>query len=180
MRLAFALVLTGCGGSDLPPPPRQAVISHFDASHSDSGHSDPGHSDSGSAGTIETVVVDPLPVKAAHLALPDGRMIAPVGIDRDREMYSDDTGSAPNFGVGVSGGSSSRVSTGFGIGFPLFGGGDGGGHHTASMTTSTLRFRIPDMNAYRADWQHWILHLDLDDGANRRSIETLPPAPPPP
>jgi hypothetical protein len=154
--------LTGCGGSDLPPPPRQTMISHFAPDAPD---------------TIETVLVDPLPVASAHLTLPDGRTIAPVSLDRDRQVYSDNTPSLPNIGVGVSGGSSSRVNTGFGIGFPFFGGG-GGGTYTASMTTSRLRFLVPDMNAYRGGWQHWILHLDLDDGANRRSIETLPPAPP--
>jgi hypothetical protein len=160
--LALAFPLAGCGGSDLPPPPRQAVTSHFIA--------DP-------PGTIETTVIDPLPVKSAHLTVQDGRVIQPDRIDRDRQVYSDDTGSRPNIGVGVSGGSASRVSTGFGIGFPLFGGGDSGSH-TAAMTTSTIRFRVPDMDAYRTGWQHWVLQIDLDDGVTRRSLETLPPAPP--
>jgi hypothetical protein len=155
------LPLTGCGGSDLPPPPRPTMTSQFTPDAPD---------------TFETVLVDPLPVAAARLVPPDGQSIVPLSLDRDRRVYSDDRGSLPNIGVGVSGGSSSRVNTGFGIGFPLFGG--GGDTYTISMTTSRLRFRVPDMNGYRGGWQHWVLHLDLDDGANRRSIETLPPAPP--
>jgi hypothetical protein len=154
------LPLAGCGGSDLPPPPRPTMVSQFPPDAPD---------------VIETVLVDPLPVASARLVQPDGQTIAPLSLDRDRQVYSDNRGGLPNVGVGVSGGSSSRVNTGFGIGFPLFG---GGSTYTASMTTSRLRFRVPDMNAYRAGWQHWILHLDLDDGVNHRSIETLPPAPP--
>jgi len=37
---------------------------------------------------------------------------------------------------------------------------------------------VPDMAAYRRDWQRWVLHVDLEDDGNRRVIETLPPRPP--
>lgn len=161
--LLLALLLAGCwGGSEPPPAPRQAVNSHFVL---------------GSPDLIQTTIVDPLPVKAAALRTPDGITLAAQSIDRQRNVYSDSTGYGPNFGVGVAGGSSSRVTTGFGIGFPLFGGG-GDDRRVTSMTTSTLRFKVPDMAAYRRDWQRWVLHIDLEDGINRRTIETLPPAPP--
>jgi hypothetical protein len=162
--LALALLLAGCwGGSDLPPPPRESVVSHFVL---------------GSENQIQTTVVDVLPVKSAILKRPEGETITAQQIDRDTNVYSENTGYGSGVGVGVAGGSQGVVSSGIGIGFPLFGGGGPSGTRTGSMTTSTVRFTVPDMAAYRRDWQHWVLHIDLDDGANRRSIETLPPAPP--
>ena len=158
-----ALLLSGCWGGGATPPPRQSVASHFVL---------------GSADQIQTTVVDVLPVKTARLRQPDGRTVDAAQIDRDRNVYSENTGYGPNLGVGVAGGSNGGVSSGFGFGFPLFGGGGPSGTQTHSMTTSTIRFTVPDVAAYRRDWQHWVLHIDLDDGANRRSIETLPPAPP--
>ncbi len=115
-------------------------------------------------------------MKSAVLKRPDGVAIAAARIDRDRNTYSEDTGYGPNLGARVVGGSSGGVSSGVGFGFPLFGGGGPSGAQTHSMTTSTVRFQVPDMAAYRRDWQHWVLHIDLDDGANSRTIETLPPA----
>ena len=164
LALALVLPLGGCwGGGDTAPPPRESVVSHFV----------PGATDQ-----IETTIVDALPAKAAVLKLPDGETVAAAQIDREHNVYSEGTGYGPNLGVGVAGGSSGGVSSGIGFGFPLFGGGGPSGTRTGSMTTSTVRFKVPDMAAYRRDWQHSVLHIDLDDGANRRSIETLPPAPP--
>jgi hypothetical protein len=160
----LAPVLAGCDSASLPPAPRQSMTSRFAA---------------GAPDVIETTLVDPLPVRVATLRPANGPAIAALSIDTERNLYSDETGYGPNVDIGVAGGSASPVTTGIGIGFPLFGGGPGSARHTASMTTSTMRFRIPDMAAYRRDWQHWVLHLDLDDGASRRTIETLPPAPPP-
>lgn len=158
-----ALLLSGCWGGASLPPPRESVVSHFVL---------------GTPDEIRTTIVDVLPVKAAMLKLPDGQAIAATEIDKERNVYSENTGYGPNFGVGVAGGSQGVVSSGIGFGFPLFGGGGPSGTRTHSMTTSTVRFKVPDMAAYRRDWQHWVLHIELDDGANRRTIETLPPAPP--
>ena len=161
--LALCLALGGCWGGGSTPPPRESVVSHFVL---------------GSPDLIQTTIVDALPVKAATLKLPGGQLVEAQQIDKERNVYSDRGGYGPNFGVGVAGGSQGVVSSGIGFGFPLFGVGQGGGYRTGSVTTSTIRFKVPDMAAYRRDWQHWVLHIDLDDGANRRSIETLPPAPP--
>ena len=160
--LALAL-LCGCWGGSWAPPPREAVVSRFVL---------------GSADTIQVTIVDALPVKAAELRPPGGPALVAQQIDKERNVYSEGTGYAPNFGVGVAGGSQGVVSSGIGIGFPLFGGGGSSSSRTHSTTTSTARFKIPDMAAYRRDWQRWVLHVELDDGANRRTIETLPPAPP--
>jgi hypothetical protein len=160
---ALALFLCACAGSGPSPAPQQAVASHFML---------------GSPDLIETIVIDPLPVAGAVLRLPDGRVSPAFSLDKDRHIYHDQTGYGSGFGFGVSGGSQSRVTTGIGIGFPLFGGWGPSPVVTSTMTTSTIRFRIPDMAAYRRDWQRWILHVDLDDGVSRRAIETLPPAPP--
>ena len=161
--LLLPTLLSGCWGTSNPPPPRESVVSHFVL---------------GSPDLIQTTIVDALPVKAARLKLPDGQMVEASQIDKERNVYSERTGYGPNLGVGVAGGSQGGVSTGIGFGFPLFGGGGPSGIRTGSMTTSTIRFKVPDMAAYRRNWQSWVLHIDLDDGANRRTIETLPPAPP--
>ena len=162
--LTAILLMSGCESSDLPPAPPESVTSAFAED---------------APSIIETRIVDPLPAQAAFLKLPNGTTLPAVAIDAERNLYSDETGYGPNFGARVEGGSSSGVQTGFGIGFPLFGGGGPSGHQVGAMSTSTIRFRIPDMAAYRRDWQRWILHVDLDDGGNHRVIETLPPAPPP-
>jgi hypothetical protein len=163
--LALDVTLSGCwGGGETTPPPRESVASHFVL---------------GSQDQILTTIVDPLPVKTALLKQPDGQTIAAYQIDKDRNTYTDTNDYyGSGLGVGVEGGSNGGVSTGVGVGFPLFGGG-GPDARSHSITTSNVRFKVPDMTAYRRDWQHWVLHIDLDDGANRRSIETLPPAPPP-
>lgn len=156
--------LAGCWSGDTEAPPRESVVSRFML---------------GSQDEILTTIVDPLPVKTALLREPDGQTIAAYQIDRERNTYTDTNDPyGSGLGVGVEGGSNGGISTGVGFGFPLFGGG-GPDSRSHSTTTSTVRFKVPDMAAYRRDWQHWVLHIDLDDGANRRSIETLPPAPPP-
>jgi hypothetical protein len=161
--LIIAALLAGCWGGETTPPPRESVVSRFAL---------------GSQDQIVTTIVDPLPVKSAVLRRPDGQQIAAQQIDRERSTYTDQNDPyGSGLGVGVTGGSNGGVSTGVGFGFPLFGGG-GSASRSHSTTTSTLRFKLPDMAAYRRDWQHWVLHIDLDDGVNRRTIETLPPAPP--
>jgi hypothetical protein len=160
--LSLIVLLSGCWGGADSSPPRQSVASRFVT---------------GSADEITVTVMDPLPVKAAMLKLPEGQTVVAQQIDKERNVYNDGGGyGGPGFGVGVGGGSNGGISSGIGFGIPL--GGGSSGRRTHSVTTSTVRFKVPDMAAYRRDWQRWVLHIDLDDGANRRSIETLPPAPP--
>jgi hypothetical protein len=125
--------------------------------------------------TILVSISDPLPVKAARLIDPAGKAVEAFAIDTDRASYSDGGGVRPNVGVGVTGGSNGGVSTGIGIGFPLFGSGSGTATHR--VTESRVRLRIADMAGYRRDWQHYTLAVDLDDGVNRRSFQMIPPAP---
>ncbi|MBI2255193.1 MAG: hypothetical protein HYU58_11285 [Proteobacteria bacterium] len=120
-------------------------------------------------------VRDPLPVKSAQLIDPAGKATEAFAIDTDRATYSGGSGMQPNVGVGVTGGSNGGVSTGIGIGFPLFGSGSGTATHR--ITESQIRLRIADMAAYRLGWQHYTLAVDLDDGVNRRSFQMIPPAP---
>lgn len=124
---------------------------------------------------ITVTVRDPLPVKSARLIDPAGKVTQAFAIDTDRATYSDGGGLKPNVGVGVTGGSNGGVSTGIGIGFPLFG--SGGGTATHRITESRIRLRIDDMAAYHLNWQRYTLAVDLDDGVNRRSFQMLPPAP---
>src|SRR4051812_32340381 len=95
--LFLGVTLGGCSGDGDTPPPRESVASDFVR---------------GSADQIQTTVVDVLPVKAAALRRPDGQTVAADQIDRDRNVYNEDTGYGPNLGVGVAGGSNGGVSSG--------------------------------------------------------------------
>ena len=97
-------------------------------------------------------------------------------IDRNRLSYSGGPAGWPRIGVGIAGGSSSGVSTGFGIGFPLF---PQTTEAAGSINESRFSFAIPDIAAYNTNWQRWKIHVDLSDGVNSRSFESLPPPPPP-
>jgi hypothetical protein len=156
------LALAGCGYNSAPPggidESVSTVISAEDAT------------------VIVVTVSDPLPVKSARLIAPDGQVTEAFAIDRDRQSYSDGGGVRPNVGVGVSGGSNGGVSTGIGIGFPIFSSGGGGGA-TRRITESRVQIRIDDPAAYRLNWQRYTLAVDLDDGVNRRQFQTVPPAP---
>jgi hypothetical protein len=133
----------------------------------------------GTPSRIETVVVDPLPVESARLVTADGVTIAAKEILREKESYAEKVDNLPHVALGAAGGSQTRVTTGIGIEFPLFGGG-GSGTRAVSVTTSTVTFVVPDRAVYEEAWQHWILHIELGDGTNRRTVETLPPRPPRP
>lgn len=124
---------------------------------------------------IAVTIRDPLPVSAAMLIDPQGRAIYAPRIDHDRLSYGGRSSGWPKIGIGVSGGSNSGVSTGFGIGFPLF---PQTTESAGSINESRFGFEIPDVAAYNANWQHWKIHVDLNDGVNSRSFEILPPAPP--
>jgi hypothetical protein len=124
---------------------------------------------------IYVTVRDPLPVSAATLVDPQGHQITASRIDHDRLSYGGSPVGWPSIGVGIMGGSNSGVSTGFGIGFPLF---PGQAQAAGSVNESRFGFALPDVAAYNASWQHWKIHIDLSNGVTSRSFETLPPAPP--
>lgn len=124
---------------------------------------------------IELTVRDPLPAARVFLIDPSGQQTAAFDIQRDRRIYQSDGGPRPSVGIGVGGGSSGRVSTGIGIGFPIFS--SGGANQTSSVIDSTAKVRIGNPVLYRTTWQSWKLRVELDDGVNKRVIETLPPKP---
>ena len=83
-----------------------------------------------------------------------------------------------NFGVGVSGGSSSGVQPSFGIGFPIFGGAPNSPQRDEVRTKALIK--VPDMTAYRADWQHTIVRIYLGEkSVSPRKMEMAAPSPPP-
>lgn len=124
---------------------------------------------------IEVTIRDPLPAARVFLIDPNGQQTAAYDIQRDRRVYQSDGGPRPSVGVGVGGGSSGHVSTGIGIGFPIFS--SGGANQTSSVIDSTAKVRISNPTLYRTTWQSWKLRVELDDGVNKRVIETLPPKP---
>lgn len=124
---------------------------------------------------IEVVVRDPLPAARVFLIDPTGQETAAFDIQRDKRIYRGGRGPSPSIGVGVGGGSSGHVSTGIGIGFPIFSSGEPS--QTSAVIDSTAKVRISNAVLYKTTWQSWKLHVELDDGVTKRTIETLPPKP---
>jgi hypothetical protein len=129
---------------------------------------------SGDATVIEVQVRDPLPVARAVLIDPTGVETAAYDIQRDRQVYGSSGGARPSIGVGVGGSSSGNFGTGIGIGIPIY---PGGSSSQREVTESTAKVRIGNPVLYRTTWQSWKLRVDLEDGANKRTIELAPPKP---
>ncbi len=129
----------------------------------------------GAAGApeIEITASDRQPMETAELIAPDGSAIPAHQIDRNKTV-EETRGGAPSVGVGVFGGSSGRVGTSIGIGFPLF----GDDEQRDAVIDSRALIRVPDMNAYRADWQHYRLRLRFGPPENERVMEIPAPRPP--
>jgi hypothetical protein len=120
-------------------------------------------------------VRDEDPVRAARLVAPDGSATEAHAIDTERTRGSGGGGGVyPSIGVGVGGGSNSGVATGVGIGFPIFGGGGGGGR---PEYRSTARIHVPDMAAYRANWQKYELRVTVGEGTDQHQIVIPAPEP---
>lgn len=129
---------------------------------------------SGDPTVIEVKVRDPLPVRRAVLVDPNGAETAAYDIQRDRQISRSGGGARPTVGVGVGGGSSGHFGTGIGIGFPIY---PGGSDHRSELTESTAKVKISNPVLYRTTWQSWKLRVDLEDGANKRTIDMVPPKP---
>ena len=118
----------------------------------------------------------------ARLVAPDGTEIAAFLIDRERTDYAGDNGSGMSWGIGtgvaVGTGGSSGVGVGVGIGFPI--GGSGSNDPSTISYRTEAQIRVPDMAAYRANWQEWVLriHLPKDELWTERTIELPAPEPP--
>lgn len=123
---------------------------------------------------IEVTVRDPLPVKSAVLVDPSGVETAAYDIQRDRQVYRSGGGARPSVGVGVGGGSSGHFGTGIGIGFPIY---SGGSDYRSEITESTAKIKLSNPVLYRNSWQSWKLRVELEDGANKRTIDMVPPKP---
>lgn len=123
---------------------------------------------------IEVKIRDPLPVARAVLVDPTGVETAAYDIQRDRQVYRSGGGPRPSVGVGVGGGSSGNFGTGIGIGIPIY---SGGSDYRADVTESIAKVKISNPVLYRSSWQSWKLRVDLEDGANKRTIEMVPPKP---
>ena len=123
---------------------------------------------------IEVKIRDPLPVTRAVLVDPNGVETAAYDIQRDRQTYYSNGGARPRVGVGVGGGSSGNFGTGIGIGFPIY---SGGSRYASDVTESTAKIKIDNPVLYRSSWQNWKLRAELGDGADKRTVEIIPPKP---
>lgn len=127
--------------------------------------------------TIEVSIRDAQAADRVQLVAPDGSLADAYQLDRET-IHAQDTGSSGfNFGVGVSGGSSSGVQPSFGIGFPLFGGAPNSPQRDEVQTKALIK--VSDMAAYRANWQHMIVRIYLgENSVSPRKMEMAAPAPP--
>lgn len=165
LTLCACLLLAACaGGGRGEPPVAPAVMTGFAEGMTD---------------VVEVEVTTERPVEAAELVGPDGRTYPAYQILRDRVVQEEGGSLFPNVGVGIGvvGGSSSRIGTSVGIGLPL------GGFDRADkqQVSSRARIRIEDVAAYRAAWQDWTVRLRFDEpAADGRVMEVPAPPPPPP
>jgi hypothetical protein len=125
---------------------------------------------------IEIELDDERAFDNAQLVAPDGTVIEAYRIDRDTETLRDGYNSGPSVGVGVGGGTGG-VGVGIGIGFPIFGSGGSTSHVVGHE--SRAKIRVPDMVAYRRDWDDWRIRVHLEGVAGGgRWLEMDAPAPP--
>lgn len=166
--LISAFLMAACtgdsGGSSPAGANANPVVTSFSGSEQD---------------TIEVQVTDRQPVTKAELAAPDGRVFLAHQIDRERltRQYGyAQPSTGVGVGVGVGSGGHVGVGTGIRIGIPFVIGGSDAPREP--RVASTARIRVPDMAAYRAQWQQWKLRVYLGDDATPRVIETGAPPPP--
>ncbi len=130
--------------------------------------------------TLQVQVTDREPVTKVELAAPDGRIFLAHQIDRER-LTRQNGYAQPSMGVGVgvAGGSGGHVGTGVGVGFGfpfIIGGSDDNGYREPRVASTAL-IHVPDMTAYRAQWQQWKVRVYLGEGASQRMIEVAAPQP---
>ena len=161
--LLSGLLLAACAGDRSEQAFKTPVTASFAADEAD---------------IVEVRVTDEQPVEVVELIGPDGRVYTAHQILRDR-LVEERGGIVPNLGigVGVTGGSSSRIGTSIGLGFPL---GGFGGTADEPEVLSRARIRIEDMAAYRTDWQNWKVRIQFGTTeAGPRFMEIPAPSPPP-
>lgn len=143
---------------------------------------------------VQVAVEDRRPVEQVELIAPNGRVYVAQTITRDQlvdvyDRYGYARGYPPGYseypygpragvGVGVFGGSSGRVGTSIGLGFPL------GGYDTVERQVgykSIARIPVDDMGFYQATWQKWRMRIRFNEpGGGNRFIEIEAPPPPRP
>lgn len=168
--LISAFLIASCTGNSrshtYEASPANPVVTSFAGSEQD---------------TVKVQVTDPQPVTRVELTAPDGRVFLAHQIDRESLTRQGGGGyGQPSVGVGVGGGggccwSGSGVGVGFGFGFPL---GDAREpDYGPGGVASTALVHVPDMAAYRAQWQHWKVRIYLGEGASERMVEVAAPQP---
>ncbi len=125
---------------------------------------------------VEVRVTDRQPVDKVELYSPDGRVYLAHRIDREKVAAEQGPYTGLGVGVGMSGGSQTRVGTSIGLGFPL-----GGMERPPyeSQYYSVALVRVDDMAGYQAGWRRWVVRIRL--GTPETSFRFMEfPAPRPP
>jgi hypothetical protein len=159
--LALLLLAAACANQAPPPPPAPPMTVGFAAGLTD---------------VLQVSIIDRQPMEQATLIGPDGKGVAAYQISRDRIAGPQDPGIAAGLGFGAYGGSSNGVSSGFGLGFPLFGSPP---PPAVPVVQSQALIRVGDMTAYRAGWQQWKLRLRMGSPeTTEHDVEFPAPRPP--
>ncbi|MBL8698667.1 MAG: hypothetical protein JNK67_09860 [Alphaproteobacteria bacterium] len=163
--LAGALVTAGvaalgaCADHPVAPPPPPVLVAFVE--------------EPGGLARIDVTTTGRHALARVELLMPDGR--ATVGDVVDHQAIADRApGGGPfDVGVGVFGGSSSRVGGGVSIGFPIL----GGGRAVAPMIRSRARVAVPDVEAYRRDWPQARIRLSFTAGPEDTRVDATAPSP---
>ena len=121
---------------------------------------------------IEVRTLGPRPMEVAELIAPDGTTWPAEQIRN--EGHGETSKPRPDFGIFVEGGSSSGISPGIIIGFPV----DTGRARSPPPIAGWAAIRIPDPELYRQGWPDWRIRVRLGPPAADAPTFLLPaPAP---
>jgi hypothetical protein len=163
---ASALLLGACAGRSGPPPTPSLTV----------GFADEGTAARLGGPAIDIKAANPQPLATAELVSAGGAVIAAAAGQLEPQVPS----GYPVFGptVGVYGGTwGSSSGGGIGIGVPI------GGYGSATVPAGDLvRSRalilVPDMAAYRRDWESYVVRIKFGTAANDSRVAEIPaPAP---
>ncbi len=163
----------------LPPPDSTAAMSSTTSGSTTDGITYPVTAGfvAGYPTIIEVKIRDTEAAEQVELVAPGGAAAAAYQMDETRQVSIPQQDSGIDIGIVATGGSSSHVRTGIGIGFPIFGSAEAPKPVTEVLTRA--RLRVADPAAYRADWQHWVIRIRFAIGKpTERKMEMAAPAPP--
>jgi len=160
--VATALLLAACGGAGLPPVPGDQVRVIFPAG--------------GVVDEIRIDAIDRLPLRMAELIAPDGSATA---ADRLQVEASPVTAASQHFGADPYAGSAFGVANLPNAAPPTAAGAAPQSRTALLAIVATAWITLPDLVAYRHDWQGYRIRLRFGDAPGEDTRLLPAPEPPP-